>query len=225
MTEFSPIPLYKEFEASDYGKDLRQKSRFGTFKPPWTPTKLWTEILGDDVNNLYHMPHTYDIAKRFALYEGMREAETNRLLITAITHDIGEAKIGDIPLPDKTAADESAERLAYQGIARELWGAKDGDQLTSQVWSVLGHEDEAMADRFRAIEYIGYCTTAMRAGLVATRLAYGLQKAPVSRVENDQLVSGLSGLETMVRTHNYPVLAGYVEKYPSIPDQLKDEVA
>lgn len=216
------IQYYRDFEASEYGQDLAAKTRFNTFKPEWTGTELWTDLLGDDVNNLYHMPHTHEIAKTFALYGGLGELATHRLLHTAITHDIGEAKIGDIPLPDKTAADESREEVAYREIANELWGGVQGKHLADSVWNILKHEDKELGDQFRAIEYIGYCTTAMRAGLVATRLVNGLQTAPVTRNEKDHLVSGLLGLERAVTVHNYPTLRSYVEKYPHIEDVLKE---
>lgn len=213
--------LFRTFEASQYGEELMQRTRFDTFKPDWVGTELWGQLLGDDVNNLYHMSHTHDLAKRFALYEELGEDTTNVLLTTAATHDWGEAKIGDIPLPDKTEADEKLEKVAYREIARDLLGGKAGDLLTSRTWAVLDPTTKN-GDMFRAIEYIGYCTTAMRAGAVATRLVHGLQSAPVSRNEKDQLVSGLLGLERAVSVHNFPVLKGYVEKYPSIQDQLKE---
>jgi hypothetical protein len=219
MTE---IDHYRTFAASEYGHELEQKTRFDTFKPDFVDTRTWTGLLGDDVNNLYHMSHTHQIAKKFAMYEGMREYATHVLLTTAITHDWGEAKIGDIPLPDKTAEDESQEEIAYREIANELYGGVQGKSLSDTVWKVLSHEDEDMGDRFRAIEYIGYCTTAMRAGLVATRLSHGLQHVEADRTDTNRLIGGLFSLEKAVQVHNYPTLAKYVEKYPSIEDQLKD---
>jgi hypothetical protein len=222
MSDFNPVELHRTFEASDYGQTLAQRTRFNVFKPEWASTELWTGLLGDDVSNLDHMPHTYGITKTFCNYEGMGEKDTNRLLVTAITHDWGEAIIGDIPLPDKTHNDEVNEKVAYAQVAYDGLGAVLGGRLVNTVWPVLSHEEEDLADRFRAIEYIGYCTTAMRAGQVATRLVHGLQKAPVSRAEKDQLVSGLLGLERAVTVGNFPTLKAYVEKYPSIEDQLKE---
>ena len=218
----TPEQLYRTFEQSSYGQDLANRTRFNDFKPDWVTTGLWTDLLGDDVNNLYHMPHTHELAERFALYENIGEVATKTLLTTAITHDWGEAKIGDIPLPDKTSADESREELAYREIANELLGGKQGEELSKTVWSVLKHDNERLGDMFRAVEYIGYCTTAIRAGQVATRIVHGFQNPPVSRSEKDQLVSGLLGLERAVTVHNFPTLKAYVQKYPSIEDQLKE---
>ena len=214
--------LYRDFEASEYGQELATRTRFDVFKPDWASTELWGQLLGDDVNNLYHMPHTYELAKSFAMYENIGEVATDRLLTTAITHDWGEAKIGDIPLPDKTANDENLEFIAYKQIAQELYGGTAGEKLTNTVWPVLRKTDAHLGRMFNAVEYLGYCTTALRAGQVATRLVHGFQHVPVSRAEKDQLVSGLLGLERAVTVGNFPVLKGYVELYPSLEDQIKE---
>lgn len=222
MSDFNPVELHRTFEQSEYGKTLAQRTRFDVFKPEWASTELWTDLLGDDVSNLNHMPHTYDLAKRFALYEGLGQVATHNLLVTAVTHDWGEAIIGDIPLPDKTNNDEQNEKVAYAQIAYDLLGGVDGGRLVNTVWPVLSHGDKNLGDRFRAIEYIGYCTTAMRAETVATRLVHGLQTIPAERAQKDQIVSGLLGLSRAVQVGNFPTLKAYVEKYPSIEDQLKE---
>lgn len=218
----NPVELYRTFADSEFGQQLEQNSRFGVFKPEWTPTAMWTDLLGDDVNNLYHMSHTYELAKTYTMYEGLGQLATNYLLTTAATHDWGEAKIGDIPLPDKTNDDEKLEKLAYKEIACELLGGTLGEKLTNTVWPILEHHEKNLGDRFRSIEYIGYCTTAMRAGRVATRLVHGLQHVKAERSQKDQLVSGLLGLERAVEVGNYKTLAEYVAKYPSIEDQLRN---
>jgi len=140
--------IFNTLEASTYGQELAQRTRFNDFKPEFVTTDQWCALLGDDVNNLYHMSHTKGLAKRFSELSGLSDESTDLLLTTAITHDIGEAIIGDIPLPSKTAEDETKERIAYRQIATELWG---DNGLTERVWSVLGHEDEEHADMFRAV--------------------------------------------------------------------------
>jgi hypothetical protein len=222
MAEFNPCELYRTFEESDYGQDLAQRTRFNVFKPEWVSTELWGRLLGDDVNNLYHMSHTYELAQRFALYENIGEVATRALLTTAITHDWGEAIIGDIPLPDKTDDDEKREYVAYKHIAQELLGGTVGEKLANTVIPVLRHAEVKVGDMFKAVEYIGYCTTAMRAGQVATRLVHGFQSVPAERPQKDQLIGSLLGMERAVSVHNFPVLTAYVQKYPSIEDQLKE---
>jgi len=216
----TPDILYTTFAESPYGQELASRTRWDVFKPGWVSTQLWGELLGDDVNNLYHMPHTHEIAAQFCEGENLDLSTKKTLLTTAMTHDWGEAIIGDIALPNKTAEDEKREKIAYRKIATELFG-EDGEVLTSQVWSVLNHEDKQKGEMFRAIEYIGYCTTAMRAGLTAVRLVHGLEPVDITRDQKDQLLGALLGLEKAVETKNYPILAGYVKKYASIPRQLR----
>lgn len=216
--------LYTTFENSRYGEELASKTRFDVFKPDFVTTEQWGELLGDDVNNLRHMAHTAFIAEMFCAEEDVSTDETNRLLTVASTHDWGEALIGDIPLPDKTDADEKQEKLAYAQIARDLIGLPESAGLTYDVWQVLGHEDEEAGDKFRAIEYLGYSTTALRAGRMATLMANGLYVVEgLTRAQGDQVVSGLAGLEKMVVTNNFPVVKQYAKKYPkAVPTVMKE---
>lgn len=211
--------LYRTFQASEYGQELESRTRFDVFKPDFVGTAMWTRLLGQDVNNLYHMTHTVGIANEFSQYNGLDRESRGKLLRTAVTHDWGEAIIGDIPLPDKTDADESREEVAYRHIATDLLG-QHGEELSDEVWEVLSHHDKDHGDMFRAIEYVGYCTTAIRAGKVATALAHGFVRLDVSRPQKEQLMGGLLGLEKAVTVHNFPTLTAYIDKYPGIERQL-----
>lgn len=216
--------LYQTFADSEHGKNLAEKTRFGVFQPEFASTDLWCEVLGNDVNNLRHMAHTAFLAEKFAAYQDLSTDTTNLLLTTAATHDWGEAIIGDIPLPDKTADHETEERVAYALIAQDLLNESQGADLTNKVWSVLSHEDEEAGEMFKTIEYVGYCTTAVRAGRMALMLANNLTTLPISRVEKDYMVSGLSGLNLAVQSHNYATLAGLGKKYPAVSDMMKEAV-
>jgi len=215
--------LFSIIETSQYGQYLVDRTRFNDFKPDFVNTEQWGSLLGEDVNNLYHMAHTKRLAERFCELSGLNPESTDLLLTTAITHDIGEAIIGDIPLPSKTAEDETKERVAYRKIATELWGDEYGNNLTDKVWSVLGHEDEYHADMFRAIEYIGYCTTAMRAQYAANSLAHGFIELNIPRAQKEQLMGGLYALNKAVEVHNYPILKDYIKKYPAISQVVWEE--
>jgi 5'-deoxynucleotidase YfbR-like HD superfamily hydrolase len=205
---------------SQYGQDLLERSRFGDFKPDWVSTELWGGLLGPDVNNLYHMHHTAENADRFAYEEELNPLSTKLLTVTAAVHDLGEAVIGDIALPSKTREDEKREEVAFRHIANELWGVQVGQRLSKAVWSVLNKTDKKHGDMFRAIEYVGYCTTAMQAGRMATNIAHGFQTINAPRTDKEQLLGGLLGLEKAVSVHNYPVLSQYVKVYPGIERML-----
>ena len=207
--------LFQDIDNSEYGQLLVQRTRFGNFKPDFVDTEMWCNLLGPDVNNLYHMDYTKHLAEDFCDL-GNVDPDTKDLLLTvAITHDIGEAIIGDIALPDKTEADEQQEKLAYRKIATELWG-EAGNELTDRVWRVLNKEDAETGDMFRAIEYVGYCSTAKRALLAAESLAHGFIDIGLPRDQKETVMGGLLALHKAVEVNNYPVLKGYIQKYPQI---------
>jgi hypothetical protein len=213
--------LHETFAESQYGQDLVTRTRFNDFKPDWTTTEQWCNLLGPDVNNLGHMPHTQGIAAEFSAAQNL-DTETSRLLATtAITHDWGEAIIGDIALPAKTEEDEKREQVAYRQIAYDLLGEQMGEDLTTRVWSVLNKTNSEAGDMFRAIEYIGYCTTALRAGKAAVYLATGVLDLGIERARKEQLTGGLLGMAKAVEVHNFTTLKGYAEKYPGVREVIQ----
>jgi len=219
----SPQELHEIFSASEYGKKLESQTRFSDFQPATISNDTWVGILGDDVNKLHHMPHTFRIAARFAIAQEMNPADMNTLLVTAMTHDWGKAIIGDIALPQKTKADEHLEEIAFRKIADTLLGAQ-GEQLSDTVWSVLNYENEQLGDAFSAIENIGYSTTALRAGYMGSLIVNGLVKVDLAQKDEVQLVSSLVGFERVLQAKSFPVLKGYVEKFPIIETLLSQGI-
>lgn len=201
--------LHQTFAQSDYGQLLQTRTRFNDFKPDWTTTEQWCGLLGDDVNNLGHMPYTLGLAQRFT---ELSDIESTDLHITAITHDWGEAIIGDIPLPSKTDADETAEMFAYKRIARELLG-EDYKALSKIVMPILFDKSVPEADMFRSIEYVGYCSTALKAGRVALGLSHDLVDIELPRAKREQLAGGLYSLHHAVVIGSFPVVKDYARKY------------
>lgn len=214
-----PIPnnLYEIFANSEYGKTLESNTRFSDFKPEWVTTELWCKLLGDDVNNLRHMSHTTKIAEMFCDVEGISGDTRDILLITATTHDWGEAIIGDISLVRKTEDDESREEVAYRTIANELLGDDVGQALADKVWPVLKKVDE-VGDMFRAIEYVGYCTTGLRAGYAASTLVNRFTPVDIPRKQEIELVGGLMAMEKYLQVYSYRILQDYVQKYAGIQE-------
>jgi hypothetical protein len=219
MRELTTTILHDSFAGSPYGRDLAERTRFNDFKPDFVGTRTWGHLLGRDVNNLHHMPKTAEHAASFGAHNKLDWDIRRELAVVAFTHDWGEAIIGDIALPSKTAEDEKREFVAHREIAGKLFG-QQGQELSERVWRVLGHEDEELGDMFRAVEYVGYCTTAMRAGRVATALAHGFVRLPITRPEKEQLMGGLLALEKAVSVRNFPILEKYIDKYPGIEQQL-----
>ena len=202
--------IHSQFAGSDYGRQLEQNIRFGDFKPDYIPNATWEDLLGDDVNNLRHMPHTLEITRQFIRHEkigGML------LRLTAISHDWGEAVVGDVALPDKEGASTADEHRAYLDIAYDVFG-KDSHQFL-EVPDVLWGEHR-YSEPFKAIEYVGYCRTGVRAGKMACLLAGGVIKPELPRKQIDGLVGGLLALNKLVEVKNYPTLAKLNDKYRSI---------
>lgn len=208
--------LETNFANSAYGQQLAENSRWGDFKPDWVSTGLWTRLLGADVNNLSHMPYTLGLTEDYCLAESLPGAVSQRLGRVAITHDWGEAIVGDISLPSKTEEDEKKEIVAYKKIANELLGRRQGKKLCDDVLPILYKEEAELGDRFRSVEYIGYCTTGIRAARVADAVAYDFIKVPGSKPEIEQLLGGLLALHYQVKTHNFPTLKDYMTKYKGI---------
>lgn len=203
--------IYHAYKESNYGRLLDGRARFRDFMPYWCSDEQWIKILGADVDNLEHMYYTFDNARDFTALERVSYEDYHSLLVTAITHDWGEAIIGDIPITDKTSQDDRREAIAYRRIDNEL-----GFDLSSRVLPVLFGSSE-VAEMFRAIEYIGYCKTGQRAGRAAEALAYkitdyGLEK----RSEREQMMGSLLSLSKAVEVRDLPKLSKFAEKYKSI---------
>ncbi|MBI2013094.1 MAG: hypothetical protein HYS88_01460, partial [Candidatus Colwellbacteria bacterium] len=98
--------IYELFAGSSYGKILRQRVRYGPYKPEELSNEEWVKILGPDVNNLEHLKTTLAITNDF-IYRARyphpewqpREINFSReekelLCLTAVIHDWGEAVVG-----------------------------------------------------------------------------------------------------------------------------------
>lgn len=220
----SPEQLHQIFSESDFGKTLGGNIRFSDFKPVDIDNDTWVEVLGDDVNNLQHMPHTHRLVGRFSLAQHLKQEEVDILLTTAMTHDWGEAIDGDIALPFKTEADEASEQVSFRLIANDLLGKYEGEELSDMVWKVLNKDDKELGDKFRAIEYVGYNTTAMRAGYMGRAISARLIRLPYERQKVEHLAGGLLGFESTMQAQSYSTLAEYSKKYSGIQDILHEGV-
>lgn len=219
----SPEQFHQTFAASPYGETLVGRTRFGNFQADVVSNELWETLLGDDVNNLKHMPHTYRLAARFCIQQSLNEEDTRTLVTTAMTHDWGEAVIGDIALPDKTNSDTKREEVAFRAIADDLFGA-EGEELSDMVWKVMNHEDERLGDMFTSIENAGYCMTAARAGYVADGITHDLITLDLPRIDRLKVMGGLFSLEHDLQAKTYPLLAGYIKKYKGLGDIVLEGV-
>src|SRR3989339_355513 len=57
--------LFKIFTSTKYGEKLAHNIRYGRYKPQSMSNEEWRNLLGDDVNNLYHALVVYNITKGY----------------------------------------------------------------------------------------------------------------------------------------------------------------
>src|SRR3989339_1894173 len=165
--------LFKIFTSTKYGEKLAHNIRYGRYKPQSMSNEEWRNLLGDDVNNLYHALVVYNITKEFIsennhLYnQQLSYDEKMTLLLAAIIHDWGEAVVGDISHGLKTETDENNEIKALHKIAKEITKSYRGGILTAQaiesINAVVFDTSTKLGNIFKAIEHIGFFKTAMNA--------------------------------------------------------------
>jgi hypothetical protein len=205
---------------------LKGKPRFDFYRPNTTPVEEWIEKLGPDVDNLLHMPYTYELAKDFLNEnDDFSAGEKATLLFTAMTHDMQEAITGDKRKIDKTAKDEQMEAELLSSILNEVLASEldcvSLGKLTRAVEEVLVDENSKLGKAFSAIEKLGYAETALKAWEI--------------RKKGDPKTYGLSPLHTSLGLLAYSVfshqtfrMAAYAKEYPFVKNyltQYSDEIS
>jgi hypothetical protein len=167
-------------------------------------------LIGVDVNNLKHIQLTFATARVFLAYcenpdsiwkgtvsveAQFTDDEKAVLLLCAITHDWGEAVVGDIAQPLKTKASEKKEFTELLRIAKEVSGPNTElyEKISESVRVVLQDSDSKLARAFNAIEKVGY----QRSGLIGW-----LESANWKKVDKD-MYDRLRGMAFSVHTHTH----------------------
>ncbi|NTV41464.1 MAG: hypothetical protein HGA61_04320 [Candidatus Moranbacteria bacterium] len=169
------MSLYDMFAASEHGKGLASQVRYARYKPEGITSNYWLQILGPDVCNLMHMLVMLGITKEFVVscggdsrngYVRFTRKEQHILQLVAVTHDFGEAVIGDITADKKTLANEHEEMQHLERILLELSASDNGlisrDEI-SQILNVLSDKTSKLGHAFNIIERLGYLATAIQA--------------------------------------------------------------
>lgn len=225
--DVSFLDVHGLFSATDYGNILLDRSRWGSFKPSWMSDDQFEELIGVDVNNLKHIQLTFATARVFLAYceqpdsvwEGpvsedaqFTDDEKVVLLLCAITHDWGEAVVGDIAQPLKTKASEKKEFKELRRIAKEVSGSNTElyEKISESIQIVLVDSNTKLSRAFNAIEKVGY----HRTGLIGFRESVNWKGA-----ESD-MYDRLRGMAFSVHTHNLEDLIKYAAVYPPVLTQL-----
>ena len=211
--------IHELFANSSYGKILRQRVRYGPYKPKELSDEEWIRILGPDVNNLEHLKTSLAVAQDFihrardphpewqSKGEEIRftPGEEKLLCLTAVIHDWGEAVVGDILWHRKTEKDGEKELEILKGLIEELVRYKFTDSLVDKMHlaaDIAFGKNEKLSPAFNAIEHIGYGNNTLR--MWGEKLNY------------DGLLSKtLTGLAKQLTTHHYPTWQEYAGTYPA----------
>lgn len=161
--------LFYFFELTKYGKTLAENIRYARYKPLDMSNEKWCDLLGDDVNNLYHVLVTYGITGEFIKKNGnfLTHEEKMILLLTAIIHDWGEYAIGDIIYGLKSDKALKKEIKAIHKIAKEVIGSYENGILLKMskesIDNIAFNSHTKLGKTFEVIEHVGYIKTAMTA--------------------------------------------------------------
>ncbi|QQS44387.1 hypothetical protein IPM65_02185 [Candidatus Roizmanbacteria bacterium] len=205
--------LHRLFAETSYGKTLAPRVRYGRYRPTSISEEEWRNALGADVNNLEHMRLTYGLARQFIRYQNMygedvlSRPDQEDLLLAAVSHDWGEAVVGDVMFDLKTVEVENDESSAIRGIIHEMFG-NGGDELPERVerviCEVVENRDTRLGQMFRVIEQIGY----LRTGLNAFDLS--------QQIDNPDFRDGLQWAASNVLQNQIPSLLQAAERYPAV---------
>lgn len=208
------------FRDTPYGDILLDRSRWGDFKPLGMSDEEFQSIIGVDGNNLKHLSLTYGTTRLFIAYcdnppdiwgdkpaPEFSEKQKMKLLLCAVVHDWGEARVGDTAQPNKTTEAEKKEMVELLRIAREVAGDNNAlyELIHESVNEVLLHPESYLAKTFNAIEKIGYHRTGLHAWKESTK--HKKQKGMEDR---------LRGMAFSVHTHNVADLVKYSDEFPPV---------
>ncbi|MDO8429337.1 MAG: hypothetical protein Q7S88_01790 [Candidatus Daviesbacteria bacterium] len=212
--------IHQLFADSPYGRKLEGEIRYGAFKPREVTNSQWVEILGPDVNNLYHLPLSYLSAGVFtkdcgeASFPSLEDRED--MLLTGLTHDWGEAISGDLQYGTKTARDEEEELEALLRIAQEVTtDALGGDRLVDRINKVSRgisfNPKSVLGTAFNVLERCGYTRTALR----AWKKTYEVDKSSDVYPKLHLLAHDVGGghlAELVNLTDQYPAVAAFLTR-------------
>lgn len=204
--------IHERFSQTPDGQTLGQNIRYKWYKPDDMSREKWVHLMGKDVCNLEHMRISYAMTRRFihdCITEGQHISlpDQEDLLLTAVSHDWGEAVHGDKKYDLKTQADHDAEMETLRGHSLN-WLDDDVPGLTDRICAAihrtLGNGDPSLSEAFNVVERMGYVRTALQ----ADRIAHA--------TDNDELRERLQLLAANVVSHHTEVLLSKVAKFPSL---------
>ena len=171
MTELQRYSeLHRAFSETSHGQKMSENIRFAKYNLSGMPNDEWEKLLGRDVNNLEHMSLTHGITVAFIRYcetyqpELLTDEEKKMLLLTAITHDWGEAIRGDVSFGDKTQQEEAQEIKDFDLVVDSVsYGSFNYEEIKQAQEIAFDHHGSKLGRIFYTIERLGYMRTALEA--------------------------------------------------------------
>lgn len=163
ITENFLESVFNQFRNSKFGKKLNTQVRYEVFKPKDMSVDLWVEYLGPNGNNLEHMQNTYEQSLQLLKNDDLELDDKNLIYLAALTHDWGEAIVGDINYSKKNDEDENAEKEAFVTIVKEVISDIQTQELLIDTYlNIAMDRNTRLGHIFNTIERIGYLSDALR---------------------------------------------------------------
>lgn len=229
--------IHDAFAESSHGKALKKVIRYERYLQATNLTQdEWSDLLGDEANNLDHMNFADAITIRFldSCAKAARKKNANQAIIfskddasllrlTSRIHKWGEAIRGynDITFSDRTIEDEAAEHHALQRILRVrartiALNEQDENALVFLIRTALKEiaidRTSKLGKAFNAIERITYLSTALK---VFESLS----------THDEKTQRGLSWLIFDVLQNQVETMCTYAAMYPPVYEFLEEHKA
>jgi hypothetical protein len=162
--------LHRTFSQTEHGQKLSESIRYKKYNLTDMPNDEWERLLGRDVNNLEHMSLTHGIGVMFTRHSEqyqpdlLNEEEKERVLLTLMVHDWGEAIDGDKSYADKSVEDESKEKRNFTTVVDSVGHASfTREEILEAKDIAFDHDGSKLGKIVFANEQLGYMRTAQRA--------------------------------------------------------------
>ncbi|OGJ53862.1 hypothetical protein A3D11_04090 [Candidatus Peribacteria bacterium RIFCSPHIGHO2_02_FULL_49_16] len=216
--------IHSIFSKSRFGEKLKQEVRFGQYKPENVTCEEWKELLGPDVCNLQHLWHVYNRTRAFLTFalradpDSYSPEEQEKLLLTALCHDWGEACVGDHPYGTKThdlelreieAIHRIIDEIVHDAVLRIKLHTVTDTIVNGKVDHRSGATDATkLQESFEAIEHTDYMRTPIRAWEKH-------QKMP-----HTELRARLRAMGHLIVPAHINILTEYAKRFPVIHHYL-----
>lgn len=151
--------IQQAIRTSAVGEKLATIERWQRFRSDET-SEQWLELLGPTAVVLTHQEYFVQFVQQWV--SELEELSLTQFVLGASVHDLGEAELGDIASPDKTASDEAQEvDLAVEAIRSLPLEKEQIRELIESYQTVVKGDNPALHYLFKSLEKTEYLDTAI----------------------------------------------------------------